>query len=221
MARILLVDDNREILSANSTHLQAQGFAVSCVDTGAKAITMIKRKQYDCILLDILLPDIDGFAVCKKAREMTDAPIIFLSCLDGSEDKIKGLMTGGDDYISKPYSLKELTARIHAILRRTELSKPSKSDFIIDRNNKILQVCGKNVLLSEREFKLFLLFFENPRKVFSKEEILNQIWSSTAESGVVAVLVLKLRRKIGFAEGVIGRIENDYGSGYCLLPPEK
>lgn len=217
---ILIIDDNSEILSANTDYLTRQGFAVTCVDTGIKALAVLNEKQYDCIILDVLLPDLDGFTICKAARTITDAPVLFLSCLDESDDKVKGLMSGGDDYMTKPYSLKELTARIRALIRRSERKQHFSGDFYIDYENKIIRANGKNVLLSEKEFALFLLFYENPQKIISKEEILSKIWRDNAETGAVAVLVLKLRRKIEFAEKEIGRIESNYGTGYRLTSPD-
>ena len=220
MKNILIVDDSPEILSVNSEYLTAQGFNVTCAETGVKAIVCLNENKYDCVVLDILMPDLDGFAICKAARTMTDTPILFLSCLEEIDDKINGLAAGGDDYMTKPFSLKELAARINAILRRGSSHTLPRGDFYIDHDNQIVHALGKNVLLSEREFNLFMLFYENPGKILSKKEILNKIWYGNAEIGVVAVMVHKLRRKIEFAESLIGSIENTYGAGYRLMPPE-
>jgi DNA-binding response OmpR family regulator len=220
MPNILLVDDNEEILTANRDYLTKQGFDIRCADTGIKALACLNQNKYDCIVLDILLPDLDGYAICKAARTITNTPILFLSCLEEPDDKIKGLTSGGDDYMTKPYSLRELAARINAMLRRDRGHESPGEDLYIDRDNKIIHALGKNILLSEREFKLFLLFFENPGKVFRKEDILSNVWYGNAEIGVVAVMVLKLRRKLTFAESVIGSIENSYGTGYRLIPPQ-
>ena len=220
MPNILVVDDTPEILAANVSHLTEQGFGVTAADTGAAAMARLREKQFDCIVLDILLPDMDGYAVCKAARALTDAPIIFLSCLDEVDDKIKGLMTGGDDYMTKPYSLEELTARVHARIRSGERRPPSQNAGIrIDHEACIIQACGRSVFLSRKEFDLFLLLYEHPGRVFSKEEILERVWRPSADIGTVAVHVMKLRRKIGFAEKQIGRIETGYGEGYYLEPP--
>lgn len=162
------------------------------------------------------MPDLDGFTLCKAARTITDTPILFLSCLEEADDKVKGFMSGGDDYMTKPYSLKELLIRIQTIMRRGA-ERPS-GDFYIDRENKLIHALGKNVLLSEREFNLFMLFYENPGEVFSKKELIKKIWYGNVETGAAAVLVLKLRRKIEYAESVIGQIENCYGTGYRLVP---
>jgi DNA-binding response OmpR family regulator len=214
--KILLVDDNEEILSANMDYLVGQGYAVDCAGTGIKALACLDANRYDCIVLDVLLPDLGGFALCKAARTVTAAPILFLSCLEGSEDKVKGLMAGGDDYMSKPYSLKEFGARILAIMRRGEHRDRPQGNFYIDRENRIVHAKGKNVLLSEREFLLFKLLYEAPQKSFSREELLAKIWHGNAEISVVATLVSRLRRKIEFAENVFGKIISTYGAGYRL-----
>jgi DNA-binding response OmpR family regulator len=221
MSGILLIDDNLEILTANRDYLTGAGYDVTCAGTGIKALSLLNENTYECIVLDVLLPDIDGFSICKAARTITNTPILFLSCLDETDEKVKGLTAGGDDYMTKPYSLKELEARIKAMLRRHNGAQPPAGNLLIDRDNKIIRALGRNVLLSEREFKLFLLFYENPGKVFTKKEILNGIWHGNAEIGVVAVMVLKLRRKIEFAEQVIGSIENMYAEGYKLTPPKQ
>ncbi|MCL2529624.1 MAG: response regulator transcription factor [Coriobacteriia bacterium] len=218
---ILLVDDNEEILAANRKYLTERGFLVTCANTGIKAITCINEKRFDCVVLDILLPDLDGFALCKAARTITDTPILFLSCLDEPDYKVKGLMSGADDYMTKPYSLKELAARILTLMRRTEHKGKPQADFYIDRDNRIVHLAEKNILLSQKEFDLFMLFFDNPDTVFSKQEILEKIWRSNAEIGVVAVWVLKLRRKLECAEDIVGRIESRYGIGYCLVPAKQ
>ncbi|MCL2255083.1 MAG: response regulator transcription factor [Lachnospiraceae bacterium] len=225
MNEILIVDDNEEILTANRDHLTAQGFNVTCADTGIKALALLNENRYDCLVLDILLPDLDGFTICKAARTITNTPVLFLSCLDEIDDKVNGLLSGGDDYMTKPYSLRELTARIHALLRRSEIQEnntadvrtPAQENIIIDRNHRSIFACGKNVLLSDKEFKLFTLLYDNQGAILSKEEILKEVWHNNAEIGIVAVWMLRLRRKIEFTEEVIGCIETIYGIGYRLI----
>ncbi|MCL2828533.1 MAG: response regulator transcription factor [Oscillospiraceae bacterium] len=221
MANVLIVDDNQEILAVNSAYLSAEGFGVTTVETGMKAIVCLNAGQYDCIVLDIMLPDIDGLALCKAIRTMTDTPIIFLTCKDDPEDKIKGLMIGGDDYMTKPYSLQELTARIHVLLRRGRLDAQNISldKVTIDRESRMVHTPEKNVFLSQKEFELFLLLFENPDKVFSKEELFEALWPNSTDMGTVAVHILKLRRKLDFAKEYLGTIDNHYKAGYYFAPP--
>lgn len=220
MPNILIIDDNEEIQTANEKYLTAHGLNVTCAYTGIKALNLLSENQYDCIVLDVLLPDLDGFALCKAARTITDTPIIFLSCMDELGDKVKGLEAGGDDYISKPFSLEELLARVQAQMRRGARAEPNRGNISIDHDSKSIRVSGKNILLSEREFKLFLLFYENPTTVFSREDIIENISFNSSESDVVKVLVLRLRRKIEWAEDIIGSIETVRGTGYCLTSPE-
>ena len=218
MPNILLIDDNPEILEANKTHLTGEGYNVATADTGTKAIKCMSAKYYDCIVMDIMLPDIDGFSLCKSARSVTTAPIIFLSCIDAPNYKIKGLMLGGDDYMTKPYNLDELTARIHAHLRREQSSGRYSSfgEVYIDKKNRMVQTPESNVFMTQKELELLLLLLENPDRKFSKEEILKTLWEDNVHIGTVAVHILKLRRKLDFAKLYIGVIENDYKHGYYI-----
>jgi len=218
-----MIDDNPEILKANALHLAGEGYDVTTADTGMNAIVCLKEKEYDCIVMDIMLPDIDGYALCKAARNVTNAPIIILTCLDSLDDKIKGLMSGGDDYLTKPYSLKELTARIHAHLRREQrnvrhINLPVGEVFV-DKKNKIIQTQEKGVLLTKKEFELFLMLFENPGKMFPKEVIAQTLWKDNLDTNAVAVYIMKLRRKLHFARRYVGTIENDYKRGYYFTKP--
>ena len=220
MPNMLVIDDMPEILTANTSHFSALGYNVTAADNGAEAIARLNENQYDCIVLDILMPDMDGYAVCQAARSLTDAPIIFLSCLDQIDDKIRGLMTGGDAYMTKPYSLDELAAHVHAMIRRGGMGRTQKdAEFSIDRHSRIIHAGDKNVLLSQKEYELFMLLYENPMKVFTKEEIVERIWlGKAADMGAVAVNVMRLRRKLDFAQRYIGVIDNEYGTGYRLIP---
>lgn len=223
MPKVLLVDDNKDILSANKGCLAGLGYSIDCAETGAEALACLRRDQYDCVVLDVLLPDSDGFSVCKTARTITGTPILFLSCLDETDDKVKGLMAGGDYYMTKPYILRELSAQVQAIVRRGERSgdAAARGDFYIDRDNRLIHAHGKNVLLTWREFDMFMLFYENPGKSFSKEELLQLVWNGDAELNAVATLILRLRRKVEFAEDVIGKIVSEYGTGYHMVVPDK
>ena len=223
LPNILLIDDNAEILNANSDYLNNHGFTTTCADSGLKALACLNESKFDCIVLDILLPDLDGYSICKAIRTVSDTPIVFLSCLEETDDVVKGLMVGGDDYMTKPCSLKELVARINVLVRRNKKNDKEKSPdgFYIDHETKVISLLGKFAILSEREFKLFLLLYENPKKSFTKDELIKHIWSGNAEKNTLATLVARLRRKIEFAEDKIGSIVSEYGTGYKLIPPDK
>ena len=218
MPNILIIDDNLEILETNMDYLTGVGYHVTVASTGKKALKYLNNEQYDCIVMDIMLPDIDGFALCKAARTLTPSPIIFLSCLDAPRDKVKGLMAGGDDYMTKPYSQDELSARIHAHLRREQRAGRhiTVGQVYIDKQNRMIQTPEQNVFLTQKEFNLFLLLFENPNKMFSKKELLNNLWTEKTDLGTVALHVMKLRRKLSLASTYTGTIENDYKNGYYL-----
>jgi len=221
MPSILLVDDNHDILAANSAHLLKHGYDVTTAASGTKALHMLNENKYDLIVLDIMLPDMDGFAICKSARAISDTPIIFLTCLDTTENKVDGLMSGADDYMTKPYSLRELTARITAILRRDSRSSQTVSynNVSIDSKNRMIQVADKNVFLSQKEFELFMLMYDNPGQTFSKDDIFKAIWPKGADIGTVAVHILKLRRKLDDISNFVGIIKNDYKLGYFVEAP--
>ena len=132
----------------------------------ADALELLGRQGYDCILLDVLLPDMNGFELCEAVRSLTSAPILFLSCMDDEADKIKGLMAGGDDYITKPYSLKELAARVYAQVRRS-----SMKGFVIDHQNQLLRIDNRIIPLAQKEFELFLFLLGNSGRILSAAEL--------------------------------------------------
>ena len=219
MPRVLIIDDNPDILVANQKYLSAEGFVVTLAETGAEAVSQLVRGQFDCIVMDVMLPDMDGFTLCDVVRSTTSTPIIFLTCLDTLEDKLRGLMVGGDDYMTKPYNLQELSARIHAILRREGINRKmvSPNGVTIDKENRIVCLAEKNVFLSQKEFELFLLLFENPGTVFTREQLHKMLWPNGTDIGAVAVYILKLRRKLSFAEKYIGKIVSEYSQGYSVV----
>ena len=224
MHSVLLIDDNREILDANASYLSKNGFEVTVADSGLAAASQISSRKFDCIVLDVLLPDLDGYAICRAARTVTDAPILFLSCLDEVDDKTHGLMLGGDDYMTKPYSLRELSARIGALIRRSAKAGGNPSDperdFYIERSQRLIHTKEQSAILSGKEFELFLLFYDHPGVLFPKEAILQEIWAKGETAPhTVTVHIARLRKKIAFAEAQVGRIESAYGGGYRLVPP--
>ena len=162
--RLLAVDDEPDILRTNRRYLEARGYRVDSAVCAQDALDLLKKQSYDCILLDVLLPDMNGFALCEAVRALTFAPILFLSCMDDEEDKIKGLMAGGDDYITKPYSLKELAARVYAQVRRSAMK-----GFAIDHQNQILRIDNRIIPLAQKEFDLFLFLLGNPGRVLYGE----------------------------------------------------
>ena len=216
--RLLAVDDEPDILRTNRRYLEARGYRVDSAVCAQDALKLLKKQSYDCILLDVLLPDMNGFALCEAVRALTFAPILFLSCMDDEEDKIKGLMAGGDDYITKPYSLKELAARVYAQVRRSAMK-----GFAIDHQNQILRIDNRIIPLAQKEFELFLFMLGNPGRVISASELYREVWRTgkADAANTVAVHMARLRHKLEDAEPVIGQIETIRGDGYRFSPKEK
>ena len=205
--KILIVEDDLDIRELTSLYLQKKGFDVFTAENGIEAVDMEKEESPDLFLLDVLLPGMEGFDVCKKLRKNTDAPIIFMSCKRSSSDKVRGLNAGGDDYITKPFDLAELEARINANLRRNGLplhSEPKKRRLLtsggvtVDLNSFDVYVNETQVSLYAKELQLLLLFLKNPNQVFSSEQLYNQIWGvdQFGDLKTVSVHIRNLRKKI-------------------------
>lgn len=209
--RILAVDDEPDILRTNRRYLELRGYQVDSAACASEALELLKKRNYDCILLDVLLPDMNGFALCEAVRTLTAAPILFLSCMDDEEDKIKGLMAGGEDYITKPYSLKELAARVFAQVRRS-----SMRGFAIDHQNQFLRIDNRIIPLAQKEYELFLFLLGNPGRILSAAELYQEVWRTGRpdSANTVAVHIKRLRNKLEDAESVVGRIETVRGEGY-------
>lgn len=212
--RLLAVDDEPDILRTNRRYLEVRGYQVDTAVCAAEALELLKKQSYDCILLDILLPDMNGFALCEAVRSLTSAPILFLSCMDDEEDKIKGLMAGGEDYITKPYSLKELAARVYAQVRRNAMKR-----FTIDHQNQILRIDNRIIPLAQKEFELFLFLFGNSGRILPAAELYQEIWHTGRpdSANTVAVHIKRLRHKLEDTDTIIGRIETVRGEGYRFV----
>lgn len=209
--RLLAVDDDHDILRTNKIYLESRGYQVDTADDGAAALTLLRQFRYDCVLLDVLLPDLNGFTLCQSVRSLTDAPILFLSCMDDEEDKIKGLMAGGDDYITKPYSMKELAARVHAQVRRSAMK-----GIVIDHQGQGLSVDGLYIPLAQKEFELFLYLLGNPSRILPAPELYEKVWQTGKPdtANTVAVHIGRLRRKLEEVRNAPGVIETVRGEGY-------
>lgn len=220
MQHILFIDDHLDILEANRSYFADAGFAATACDNGGAAISLIHRQSFDCIVLDVSMPDMDGYEVCREIRERCDTPVIFLSCLDQPDDKIRGLMLGGDAYMTKPYDLRELHAQVMACLRRGEKAAAqviSDSGFAIDWERRIVRLLGHSAILSKKEITLLSLLMERPDEVLRKEGLCGALWPGEgADESRLQSLVRNLRRKVRFAEAHLGQIESVYGTGYRL-----
>ncbi len=202
--RILVVDDEPSIVDAIATTLRYEGFSVSEASSGRSALQAIQEDPPDLVVLDIMLPDLDGFEVTRRLRsDHIRTPVLFLTARDAVEDKVTGLTIGGDDYLTKPFSLVEVVARVRAILRRTAQAPQSTSqlrfaDIVLDEDTHEVTRAGVPVHLTATEFALLRFFLSNPRRVLSKAQIIDHVWHYDfgGDLGIVETYVSYLRKKL-------------------------
>jgi len=202
--KVLIVDDEPNIRDLLSTSLRFAGFSVHAVANGADAVNAAEKGAPDIILLDVMLPDMNGFSVTKKLRSMgINAPVLFLTARDETADKVTGLTVGGDDYMTKPFSLDEIVARINAILRRTKQVETEDSilevgEIKINQDAHEVFANGEPVDLSQTEYKLLRFLMSNPNRVLTKSQILDHVWEYdfNGEMGIVESYVSYLRKKL-------------------------
>ena len=202
--RILVVDDEPSITDAVGTALRYEGFDVRSESTGRGALTAANDFRPDLIVLDIMLPDLDGLEVTRRLRsDGLRTPVLFLTARDGTEDKVSGLTVGGDDYVTKPFSLAEVVARVRAVLRRTapaaeEAGLLRVEDLVMDEESREVWRNGTPVHLTATEFNLLRYFMLNPRRVLSKAQILDHVWQYDfdGDANVVETYVSYLRKKL-------------------------
>ena len=228
MAKLLFIDDDSEVLGINMKYMKNVGFEVLGSDKADLGIKIAKSKKPDCIILDIMMPEMDGYDVALKIREFSDAPIIFLTGRSSEEDKLKGLMLGGDDYIVKPYSLKELKVRIDVVLRR--LSKVSANDkgstniveygkVRINRVEHKVYFDEDEVILTNREYEALIFLIENPDRTVTFEEIGKKIFGQYLDNDrqTIMVIMSRLRKKMKVSEQFSNMIETVWGKGYKFI----
>ena len=222
--KVLVVDDEKLIVKGLKFSLEQDGMQVECAYDGEEALECARKNSYDMILLDIMLPKMDGMEVCQQIREFSDVPIIMLTAKGEDMDKILGLEYGADDYITKPFNILEVKARIKAILRRnskasakTEASSRIETgDMRMDRDSRSLFIHDKEVYLTAKEFDLLELLVLNPNKVYSRETLLNTIWGYDypGDARTVDVHVRRLREKIEENPSEPKYVHTKWGVGY-------
>jgi two-component system OmpR family response regulator len=224
-ARLLLVDDEDNLRSMLEAALRHSGFDVHPAANGRDAIEAVPTVQPDLIVLDVMLPDLDGFDVCKRLRTSGDrTPVLFLTARDATEDKVRGLTLGGDDYLVKPFSLEELVARITAILRRAGLDPAAEDlrceDLVMDDEAHLVTKDGQEVALSPTEYNLLRYLLVNKGRVVSKAQILDHVWDYDfgGDGGVVETYIGYLRRKLDTGDPRL--IQTIRGVGYTLRAPQ-
>ena len=229
MPRVLVVDDEKLIVKGIRFSLEQDGMEVDCAYDGEEAVELAKRTEYDIVLLDVMLPKLDGYEVCQAIREFSDMPIIMLTAKGGDMDKILGLEYGADDYISKPFNILEVKARIKAIIRRSSknrrLKKEEANNSVIGQGDLKMDTESRRVFIGEREinltakeFDLLELLVRNPNKVYSREALLTYVWGNKAmDSGdvrTVDVHVRRLREKIEPSPSDPKYVHTKWGVGY-------
>jgi two-component system OmpR family response regulator len=221
--RLLLVDDEDNLRVMLDAALWHAGFEVHPAATGRDALAKVSEVRPDLIVLDVMLPDLDGFAVCERLRRDGDrTPVVFLTARDGTEDKVRGLTLGGDDYLVKPFSLEELVARIRAVLRRMGITGDEGdavvrcADLVLDDTGHRVTRAGVEVSLSPTEYKLLRYLLVNQGRVLSKAQILDHVWQYDfgGDGGVVETYIGYLRRKLDAGEPKL--IHTIRGVGYVL-----
>ena len=222
--KVLVVDDENLIVKGVRFSLEQDGMEVDCAYDGEEALEKIRANTYDIILLDIMLPKLDGFQVCQQVREFSDVPILMLTAKGDDMDKILGLEYGADDYITKPFNILEVKARIKAITRRTgKAAKQKKDDSVInvldmtlDTDSKRLHIAGKEINLTSKEFDVLELLVKNPDKVYSREKLLGLVWGSQYPGDVrtVDVHIRRLREKIEANPSEPKYVHTKWGVGY-------
>ena len=222
--KVLVVDDEKLIVKGIRFSLEQDGMEVDCAYDGEEALNMAKANEYDMILLDIMLPKMDGFEVCQAIREFSDMPIVMLTAKGDDMDKILGLDYGADDYITKPFNILEVKARIKAIMRRTagprekkEVSSiVEKGDLRLDCDSRRLFISGREVNLTAKEFDLLELLVKNENKVYSRENLLNIVWGYEYPGDVrtVDVHIRRLREKIEANPSEPKYVHTKWGVGY-------
>jgi two-component system OmpR family response regulator len=223
-ARLLLVDDEDNLRSMLEAALRHSGFEVDPVANGRAALEAVEATKPDLVVLDVMLPDLDGFDVVKRLRSGGDrTPVLFLTARDATEDRVRGLTLGGDDYLVKPFSLDELVARITAVLRRAGVADDDRelrcADLVMDDEAHLVTRAGAEVALSPTEYNLLRYLLVNQGRVVSKAQILDHVWDYDfgGDGGVVETYIGYLRRKLDTTEPRL--IQTIRGVGYTLRPP--
>lgn len=236
MYKLLLIDDDKEVIKINAKYFRQLQYEVEYATNAKSALKKIEAFTPDCIVMDVMMPGMDGFKACTKIKEICHAPIIFLTGRDSEEDKIQGLLLGADDYMVKPYSLRELEVRIQVLIRRCQSAGTSASssgglDFPLlhidkerhkayyRRRNSDESVSKEEIQLTNKEYDMLALLASSPRKVFTFEDIGNAVWGGYIESDRKTIMVTasRLRKKLALYQGLSSYIETVWSQGYQFV----
>ena len=222
--KVLVVDDEKLIVKGIRFSLEQDGMDVDCAYDGEEAVRLARENEYDIMLLDVMLPKLDGFEVCQQVREFSSVPIVMLTAKGDDMDKILGLEYGADDYITKPFNILEVKARIKAIIRRTAKKAEASTrvrmvevgDLVLDCEGRRVSIAGKEINLTAKEFDVLELLVFNPNKVYSRENLLNIVWGYEYPGDVrtVDVHIRRLREKIEINPSEPKYVHTKWGVGY-------
>ena len=221
--KVLIVDDEKLIVKGIRFSLEQDNMEVDCAYDGEEALEKVRNNQYDIILLDIMLPKLSGLEVCQQIREFSNVPIIMLTAKGDDMDKILGLEYGADDYITKPFNILEVKARIKAIMRRTIRDEKERTENIVeygdlklDCESRRVYICGKEMNLTAKEFDVLKLLVLNPNKVYSREKLLKTVWGADypGDERTVDVHIRRLREKIETNPSEPKYVHTKWGMGY-------
>ncbi|WP_196140921.1 response regulator [Aliikangiella sp. G2MR2-5] len=219
--RIFIVEDEKEIASVVEMYLNADGFETQVFHEGTNVTEAIKHSRPSVVLLDLMLPQKDGVTICKEVREFSDVPIIMTTAKVEEVDRLLGLEIGADDYVCKPYSVKELVARVKAVTRRLD-NKVSQSspEMVVNADNHTIQFRGQTISLTTVEFNLFHLLYTNPNRIYSRQQILDQVYSDyrVISDRTVDSHIRNLRKKLAELETPEEPVRSIYGAGYKYEP---
>jgi DNA-binding response OmpR family regulator len=225
-ARVLVVDDDPHVAEVVTRYLEREGFEVEAVADGLAAVDCATTSPPDLVVLDLMLPGIDGLEVCRRLRALAPVPVIMLTAKGHEVDRVIGLDLGADDYLSKPFSPRELTSRVKAVLRRARSPLPAGAptvlvagDLVVDVPAREARLAGDVVPLAAREFELLTYLMRHPRRAFSREELLEAVWGWTyGDTSTVTVHVRRLREKIEADPATPARLATVWGIGYRFEP---
>jgi DNA-binding response OmpR family regulator len=226
MPEILIVEDEPSISEVVELYLRRAGFQVQAVSDGDAALKLLGSHLPDLVVLDVMLPGSDGFSILRWIRDRSDVPVIFITARREEVDRIAGLELGADDYVVKPFSPQELVSRVRAVLRRIHREEPkaekalAHGDLSIDPQTRLVILAGQEISLTSREFDLLWLLAQNPRQVFTREQLLDRVWgvSEYIDSSTVTVHLRRLREKIEKDASQPVRLVTVWGVGYKFEP---
>ena len=227
MYRVLLVDDDPHILNTNTAYLKGRGYDVISAQRGAEALELAASAALDAIVLDVEMPGLDGMEVCRRIREVSGVPILFLSAYAQTDDRIRGLMAGGDDYLAKPYSLQELELRLRLRIQRREGAEPREvlrfGGLAIDLGLREVRFADRTVSFTALEFDLLAFLARHPGQVFSYEQLYDRVWKAPLNQSLhnMQVCMARVRQKLDRLCPETHYIETVYRKGYRFLDPEQ